>query len=333
MKKKYFILSSILLGILSVLLIIARLNPRVEKEFFVDTFGFEILTRNETDKTGTVLCFNSSQLDGDLIIPSTIEYKGYKYVITEVGNMSYIGENDYGLFGEGDFYSYKTITIPNTVKKINDTIFKNIETLETVYIPESVEEIGSGAFTNCKNIKNINIDPKNNFFKYENGTIFSKDGKELVSVVEPFEVYKIPEGVEVIKQMSFHGDNKLGNINLKKITFSSSVKEIERAAFRDCKELEIIELNEGLREIREKAFYSCSKLKTVVLPSSVRILEKRAFSQCDIETLELNDGLEEIGNNAFSENLNLDSSKIDIPDSVWNLGGSIFDYTMNQGQE
>lgn len=67
----------------------------------------------------------------------------------------------------------------------------------------------------------------------------------------------IPEGVEVIGEYAF-----INFLNLKKITFPSSLRRIREGAFECCKSLESIEFNNPLR-IDADAFRFCESLKSV----------------------------------------------------------------------
>ena len=79
-----------------------------------------------------------------------------------------------------------------------------------------------------------------------------------------------------------------------------SVKKIDGAAFRGCKQLEEVELCEGIEEIGSYAF-SGSGIKAVKIPSSIKWLAESAFSECkQLEEVELCEGIEMIGAYAFS---------------------------------
>lgn len=67
----------------------------------------------------------------------------------------------------------------------------------------------------------------------------------------------IPEGVEVIGEYAF-----INFVNLKKITFPSTLTRIREGAFECCKSLESIEFNNPLR-IDSDAFRFCESLKSI----------------------------------------------------------------------
>lgn len=67
----------------------------------------------------------------------------------------------------------------------------------------------------------------------------------------------MPDGVEVIGEYAF-----INFINLKKISFPSTLKKIRTGAFKCCKSLETVEFNNPLI-IEKNAFRFCDLLKNV----------------------------------------------------------------------
>lgn len=58
------------------------------------------------------------------------------------------------------------------------------------------------------------------------------------------------------------------------------VTSIGARAFKDCKNLECIRMEEGLTTVEESAFSQCYALKTIFLPSTMTTLAKQAFYLC-----------------------------------------------------
>ncbi len=115
------------------------------------------------------------------------------------------------------------IVIPNTVKKIEDSCFLGMDTIESVYIPESVTKIGNSAFKNCKGLKEI---------------IFSDN------------LYEI-------------GDAAFKNTGLQRVVLPRKLKNIGRDAFMQCEELESVVLPDLKSIKYERTFKLCQKLKEV----------------------------------------------------------------------
>ena len=79
----------------------------------------EYTARTENELSG-------STYTGDIVIPSTITYEGVEYTVTEIGSYT---------FAESTITS---LTLPNTIKKINAYAFENCTTLEELVVPNSV---------------------------------------------------------------------------------------------------------------------------------------------------------------------------------------------------
>ncbi|MGN1037572.1 MAG: leucine-rich repeat protein, partial [Ruminococcus sp.] len=83
----------------------------------------------EKNDNGGITISDYTGKNSDVIIPDTIG----KLPVTEIG---YMGYNQ----------KIKSVTIPDSVKKISESAFSHCENLEYINIPESVEYIGAWAF-------------------------------------------------------------------------------------------------------------------------------------------------------------------------------------------
>ncbi len=146
---------------------------------------------------------------------------------------------------------------------------------------------------------------------------------------------------------------------IKTITIPSSVKNIDKAAFDKCTNLEAINVSEEnefyssvdgvlfnknkthlikypinksdveyavpetVTEIGEFAFLDCTKLEHIMLPDGVSKINSRAFAKCtNLKNINLPAGLKVIADGLFYGCLKL--SKIAIPDEVTSIGNSAF---------
>jgi len=95
-----------------------------------------------------------NRIDKDLVvvsIPDSVDYKGVKYPVREIGEQVAIGPT---IFGKTP--NLRMISIPNTVTKIWDCAFQNCKNLTDIILPDDpVDYIGILAFENCKLIKSV----------------------------------------------------------------------------------------------------------------------------------------------------------------------------------
>ena len=128
-------------------------------------------------------------------------------------------------------FAYSTLeylTLPDSVKKIGEYAFMDCNNLFEFKISKNVETISRGAFEGADHIQ-LSVDSNNQYFKYEENVLYSKDGTVLywyneVSTAQTS--FVIPNTVKIIEQEAFVECKWL-----KKLTISASVVEIKAGAF------------------------------------------------------------------------------------------------------
>ena len=93
----------------------------------------------------------------------------------------------------------------------------------------------------------------------------------------------IPNGVKVITKEAFFSGFSVfhrAKHKIEKLWIPSSVKEIEKGTFSECKKLKSVEIVSGLTKIEQDLFRDCKNLTKVVLPDSIRLIESGAFVGC-----------------------------------------------------
>lgn len=115
--------------------------------------------------------------------------------------------------------SSKRVTIPDSVKEIDDYVFKGCEYLEKVRIKDSTKYIKKYAFANCINLKKLQIGKSVTHI----GAYAFAGCKNLKEVV-------IPASVKRIDSSAFAGCSKLSNVA---ILGSNTI--ISETAFSGCK--------------------------------------------------------------------------------------------------
>ncbi len=201
----------------------------------------------------------------------------------------------------------KVVNIPDNVRIIGNSAFKECEKLEEVNFSSNVISLRDEAFRGCKSIKNVHL-PEN--IQYVGESNF-RDCISMQSLI-------IENGNIEIGERTFENCR-----NLKHVTLPDTLTEIYGGVFNSCKSLQNIELPRELMIIGESAFASCIALKKIDIPSKVSKLDDMAFAGCiALESISMHDGLGKIGKNAFKDCKSL--SEVYIPQSVNTMGTSPF---------
>lgn len=201
--------------------------------------------------------------------------------------------------------------LPNTVISIASSAFDGCTSLSSITMGCYLKSIGSNAFNGCHAISNINIyapippsystgfssqEYMNTVVNIPSGSLNSyqdlepwknfwniKESDELISFFEVDEIkYLVISGNDVqIVGEAFSSQ--------KNLTITSSVKYADKAfqvvsiaknAFKNCTEIEYLEIEDGITSIGSNAFEGCKNLNNVVLPESVNVLGVGAFKHC-----------------------------------------------------
>jgi len=174
-----------------------------------------------------------------------------------------------------------SVTIPESVTRIETMAFYGCESLESVNIPKNVEWMGNYTFQNCTALKNVSI----------------ADGVKVIDMgvfmdCSSLQKISIPASVNEISSMAFYGTG------LRNVVIPSGVKKIWGGAFGSCEFLESVVMEDGVEELKGGLF-SESSVKSVTIPASVKIIESDTFSYCGkLEEINVASG----NKNYFSEN-------------------------------
>ena len=281
--------------------------------------------------------------EGELNIPSEVNYEGQKYVVTNIGYNAFV-----------DNTALTSVTIPNTVLSIGSGAFARCTGLTSIVIPEGVKSLGHNVFYGCTNLASITIP---NSVIQIGGSVFNgtawydnqPDG--VIYAGRMAYTYKgtMPEGTQI--------DIKEGTIaiannafcrcdNLTSVTIPGSVSTIGYDAFWRCNNLKTVIISEGVKRIEHAAFSNCTSLKSIVIPESVTHIGEYAFMECTALTsatingaitrmgrwafggctalysLSISQNVKDIGNETFSNCTSL--YRVKIPGSVTRLGDGSF---------
>ena len=173
--------------------------------------------------------------------------------------------------------SLASIEIPSSVTSIGNEAFAYCTNLTSIEIPSGVTSIENYAFSNCTSLNSINVDKDNQSYSSEDGILFDKEKKKLITYPagKKEKEYNIPSSVTSIGAGTFYGCRSLTRIEI-----PSSVTSIECLAFYGCTSLTSIEIPSSVTSIGMWAFYNCTSLTSIEIPSSVASIGIYAFSRC-----------------------------------------------------
>lgn len=197
-------------------------------------------------------------------------------------------------------WSLTSIKIPESVTSIDRDAFANCYSLAFVEIPSSVTSMGD-----CKKLfvdvfgnswkatficpadsfafKQLDgrprIEPGYEYYKTDDGVIYSNDLTEIIACPQVKGEFVIPDGVEVIAYAAFKG------CKITNITIPSSVTHIYASAFENCWGLTNVTIPSSVTFIGPSAFSGCKNLTSITIPSSVTDIWSWAFEDCDNLTI------------------------------------------------
>ena len=197
------------------------------------------LSKNSKTKTAVLIQYDG--FEENIVVPEKID----NYTINEIGTSA---------FYYGERYSQmkvKNIELPDSIEKIGNSSFFDLESLESIKIPKNVHTIGKRTFSDCPKIEKIKLDSDNKFFDTNEGVLYDYNKTKLLSYptakegdytgltslleVDDYAFYYttkikkliLPAGIKRV------GEGAFGNSPLKEIYFAGPQPEFELYVFAD----------------------------------------------------------------------------------------------------
>ena len=219
--------------------------PRAAGDVFgsvADKVAFEVLDENVNTVVAYKYTSGSEYITtGNVVIPATVQNKnnGEWYTVTAVSSFS-------------SCPGLTSVSIPNTVTKIENSAFQHNPVLSSVSIPSSVKEIGRYAFWDCPALSRATI----------------------------------PNSVTSIGVGLFYECTGLTSVAL-----SNALTTIPDYTFYGCTKLPSVTIPDSVNALGVQSFARCVSLTSLVIPNSVTTIGSSAFANSGLVSLRYGSGV------------------------------------------
>ncbi len=132
-----------------------KADKKIQRKLNADPNSLSEIKKNwkyEKKKDGTLIILRYTGHSKDIIVPEKIGDDR----VTEIGDWAFSPHQDRTREQTSEFRKTITsITLPNGLKKIGESAFRCLVSLQSVNIPKTVRYIGEDAFQDCNLLKRI----------------------------------------------------------------------------------------------------------------------------------------------------------------------------------
>ncbi|OQC50390.1 MAG: hypothetical protein BWX57_00218 [Tenericutes bacterium ADurb.Bin024] len=161
----------------------------------------------------------------------------------------------------------EAITIPNSVTTIEFAAFESTR-IPSVIIPDSVTKMEQSIFRYCEKLASVML--SNNLNVIDEWTFYNCESLTSIS---------IPDSVSIIKERAFSNCNVLATVNL-----GAGLVFIDDVSFQSCVALNNLVFPDSLRVIRNSGFTNCQNLTSISIPKELVYIGPAAFAECPLIT-------------------------------------------------
>lgn len=218
----------------------------------------------------------------------------------------------------------KEITLPNSVTQLGEGVFQGCSSLSQVRLSENLKTLPTSTFDGCKaltefdfaGITEIGEEAFQNtgiqildlpttvktlgesaFAHSALQEIWSLGGVETlptdVFAYTQIQSFDIPQGLYIAPGAFEYSA-------LQKVATGIDVTEINDGAFRNCRKLTSVELNEDVTRIGDNAFRACTALTSIDFPESLVSIGDYAFYTSGLTSLVVPNTVQQMGRMAFA---------------------------------
>lgn len=310
-----------------------------DQRYTIDNMGYYL---DQDHKVAACTGLEAENADvTDLVIPSTVRYNGVTYAVVALYDNRY-NQN-----------KVRTLTLPRTLRHINDWGLSDYRAITNLEIPANVERMGNEIVGNCPQLQRIKVNAEvpptlgsldNNSY-YEDG-YRTYHYIRIVIPRESFHAYRLvnawntdhnvliggDEGVTVSTGKIAAGD--LGHVVIEEAGYLQEVNKLiiegelnadDWSKIKQMTNLTELDLSKALiDEIPNEAFNGRWAIDKVLLPPTLKKIGAYAFQGTALTSVNIPDNVETIKECAFNNARQL--QEVHLPDSLTSLGTSAFEY-------
>ena len=222
-----------------------------------------------------------------------------------------------------------SITIPESVKTIEEYAFSYCYSLDTIIIPDNVTDVKRGAFYDCSHLKSVTIGNGvktiGDYAFYDCVALQNAILGNRVTTIGKSAFYKcssltsltIPNSVTSIGSSAFDDcfftkNNFINNSSLDEVAnkyWGATIADIEQDGLLICNDTVVgcrpmvtsVVIPNTITCIGDYAFRDCSSLTSITIPNSVTSIRYYSFYKCSsLTSVTIPNSVTSIGNYAFS---------------------------------